>query len=403
MPRTLLNRIVLVLIVAAGLGALGWALWPRPVPADLATIARGTLEVTVEEEGITRIREIYTVSAPTTGKMLRAPHKVGDAVIQGQTVVAVFEPNDPAFLDIRTQRVNEAAVDAADAAVRLAEAQVKQAQSQLDFSQADLRRAVELAARQTIAERSLEKAKLDVATSEAAVAAAVAMLEVRRRELESARALLIQPGQSTTETATCCIQVRAPVSGRVLKILAESEQVVQAGTPLLELGNPDDLEIAIDLLSRDAVRVVSGVHARIESWGGEIVLNARVRHVEPTGFTKVSALGIEEQRVKAVLDFTDPPETRQRLGHGYRVVARIVVWHGDDLALVPLGALFRPGESWAVFVFSNGRARLRLIEIGERNLHAARIVHGLQEGEQVILHPSDRIEDGTRIGPRWQG
>jgi HlyD family secretion protein len=400
MARTLLQRIILALILAAGLGALGWALWPRPVPVDLATIGRGALEVTVEDEGITRVRDVYTISAPTTGKMLRAPHKVGDAVIKGRTLVAVFEPSDPAFLDIRTQRVNEAAVEAANAAVRLAEAQVKQAQSQLEFAQGDLRRATELGARQAIPERTLEKAQLDVTTAEAAVATAVATLEMRRRELESARARLIQPGEPMIETEGCCIQVRAPISGRVLKIIAESEQVVQAGAPLLALGDPSNLEIAIDLLSRDAVKVAPGDHATIESWGGDVVLNARVRRVEPTGFTKISALGIEEQRVKVLLDFTDPPDAWRRLGHGYRVVGKITVWRGEDIPLVPLGALFRRGESWAVFVLTDDRARLRLVEIGERNLHAARIVSGLKEGEQVVLHPSDRVNDGVRIAAR---
>lgn len=400
MTRTLFKRILLVSIVATGLGALGWVLWPRPVPVDVAAIGRGALEVTVEDEGVTRIRDVYTISAPTSGKMLRAPHKVGDAVIEGKTLVAVFEPSDPAFLDIRTRRVNEAAVEAANAAVRLAEAQVKQAQSQLDFAQAELRRASELAARQAVPERTLERARLDVATGEASVATSVATLEMRRRELESAQARLIQPGDRVIEAEGCCIQVRAPISGRVLKIVAESEQVVQAGAPLLELGDSGDLEIAIDLLSRDAVKVAPGAHARIESWGGQTMLNARVRHVEPTGFTKVSALGIEEQRVKAVLDFTDPPDTWRRLGHGYRVVGRITVWRGEELTLVPLGALFRRGDSWAVFVLEDGRARLRLVEIGERNLHAARVLKGLREDEQVVLHPSDRVQEGTRIAPR---
>jgi HlyD family secretion protein len=400
MPRALIRRLALLLLALAILAAGAWALWPRPVLVDLATIGRGSLEVTVEDEGVTRIREVYTVSAPTSGKMLRALRKVGDQVTAGQTVVAVIEPSDPAFMYIRTQRVNEAAVEAARAAVALAEAQRKQAEAQLEFARADLKRAVDLAASQTISVRALDKARLDVATAESNVASAVAALEVRRRELESARARLIQPGDVDTTEVGCCVQVRAPVSGTVLRLVAESEQVVPAGAPLIELGNPADLEIAVDFLSRDAVLIPPAAPARIESWGGETVLNAKVRRVEPTAFTKVSALGIEEQRVKTILDFTDPPSQWRRLGHGYRVVARVTVLRQDDIPLVPLGALFRKEERWAVFVEQSGRARLQQVEIGQRNQRFARVVEGLREGDRVVLHPSDRIQDGAAVAER---
>jgi HlyD family secretion protein len=396
----LIRRLILVLLGAATLVAMAWALWPKPVLVDFATIARGPLEVTVEDEGITRIREIYTVSAPTGGKMLRAPREVGDTVTAGETVVAVFQPTEPAFLDARMQRVSQAAVDAAGAAVQLAEAQLAQARSQLEFLQGDLRRATELVARNAVSARTMEKARLDVATGEAAVASAIANLEVRRRELESARAQLIQPGENGVAPSTCCINVRAPVTGRVLKILVESEQVVQAGTPLMEIGDPADLEAVVELLSRDAVRVAHGAPARIESWGGETALNARVVRVEPSGFTKVSALGIEEQRVRAVLEFTDPPQAWQRLGHAFRIVARIRVWSAADEVLVPLGALFRNGDRWAVFAAVDGRAHLRPVEIAERDLRSARVVDGLRPGDEIILHPSDRIRDGARVARR---
>jgi HlyD family secretion protein len=381
-------------LACAGLAT--WALWPKPVPADLATIARGRLEVTVEDEGITRIRDLFTVSAPIGGKLMRAPLKVGDEVKAGETVVAVIEPTMPAFLDVRTQRINEAGAEAAAAAVQLAEALVQQTRSQLEFAHADMRRARELAEREAASARTLEKAKLDVALAEANLASALATREVRRRELESARAGLVQPTEIDSEAATCCMKARSPVSGRVLRVLVESEQVVQAGASLIELGDPSALEIVVDLLSRDAVRVKQGAAARIENWGGT-VLQARIRRVEPTGFTKVSALGIEEQRVKVILDLVDPPERWQRLGHGYRIVARIAVWQQEDVLLVPLGALFRKADSWAVFVVSDGRAHLRVIEIDQRNQHAARVISGLAAGEQVVLHPSDRIQDGKRV------
>jgi HlyD family secretion protein len=277
---------------------------------------------------------------------------------------------------------------------------VRQARSQLEFARNDLRRASELAAKQAIAERVLEKAQLDAASADAALASAEAALEARRRELESAQARMIQPGGPVVLPEDCCVNVQAPISGTVLRIVAESEQVVQAGAPLVEIGDPRDLEIAIDLLSRDAVRVRPGATARIEGWGGDTPLNARVRRIEPTGVTKVSALGIEEQRVKVILDFTDPPESRPNLGHGFRVVGRITVWRGDDVPLVPLGALFRRDGNWAVFIVSDGRATLRMIDIAERNLHAARVVAGLAEGDRIILHPSDQVREGVAVAPR---
>ena len=393
------RRIVTVLVGLGLVGLIIWALWPQPVPVDMAAIKKGPLEVTVEDEGVTRIREVYTVSSPIGGKMLRSPREVGDKVVANKTLVAEIEPAAPTFLDVRSQRVNEAAVEAAQAAVELANSQIKQAQSQLEFARSDLHRAEELAASKTISARALDKARLDVDSAEAGVASAKATLEVRRRELESARARLMQPSEINAG-ARQVVEVRSPIDGVVLKIVAESEQVVLPGAPLVEIGDPQDLEIAVDFLSRDAVRIKPGQPARIESWGGDKVLAARVKRIEPTGFTKVSALGIEEQRVKVILDFTGPESEWRQLGHGYRVVARVVVWHSDDVLQVPLGALFREGENWAVFVVADGRARRRLVKIGERNLHAAHVLDGLKLREQVVLHPSDRVHDGARVEPR---
>jgi len=393
------RRTVAVLIGLGVLALIAWALWPQPVPVDMAAIKKGPLEVTVEDEGVTRIHDVYTVSSPILGKMLRSPREVGDKVVADKTLVAEIEPVAPTFLDVRSQRVNQAAVQAAQAAVDLAEAKIKEANSQLEFAKNDLRRAQELAASRTISARTLEKAKLDVDSGEAAVASAKATLEVRRRELESAKARLIQPGEVNGGERSA-VQVRSPIDGVVLKIIAESEQVVQPGAPLIDIGDPADLEIAVDFLSRDAVRIKPGAPARIESWGGDKILNARVRRIEPTGFTKISALGIEEQRIKVILDFTGPPDEWRRLGHGFRVIARVVVWHSDDVLQVPLGALFREGENWAVFAVADRRAQRRLVKIGERNLHAAHVLDGLKPGEQVVLHPSDRVHDGVRVEPR---
>lgn len=404
MTGSTLRKIMAGLVLVAIAAGVAFALWPKPIAVDIATIGSGPLEIFVEDEGVTRIKDVYTVSSPITGKVLRSPREVGDEVEAETTLVAVVEPSDPSLLDIRTQRVNEAAVQAANAAVGLAEAQVRNAESLLEFARSDLRRATALTAGLTISERAVDKARLEVNSAEAAVASAKATLDVRRRELESAKANLIQRAEGQPRSEACCIQLRAPVSGRVLKIHTESEQVVPAGKPLIEIGDPSNLEIVVNLLSRDAVRVEPGATGWVDSWGGPGLLKARVVRVNPTAFTKVSALGIEEQRVETILEFTDPPEKWKRLGHEFRVIVRISVWKRDDVVKVPLGALFRQGVQWAVYVVENGKAVLRNIDIGERNLESAQVLSGLGPGERVILHPSDQIGPdvsvtGRRTGP----
>jgi HlyD family secretion protein len=400
MPAITWKRVLLIVVVVLAVAAAAWALRPQPVPVDIALVEAGALEVSVEDEAVTRIRDVYTVSAPVGGKTQRSPRRVGDSVEAGETVVAVIEPGDPGFLDIRTQRVSEAQIEATRAAINLAEAQLRQAQAQLDFAQSDLTRAMELARRETISQRALDQARFEVLTAESGLASAQATLEVRRRELASAEAGLIQPGGAGNTAPNCCINVMAPTSGRVLRVLVESEQVVQPGTALVEIGDPGNLEIVVDLLSRDAVRVEPGASARITGWGGAQEFEARVLHVEPSAFTRVSALGIEEQRVRTILEFADESEAIARLGHNFRVVARILVWEGRDIVTVPLGALFRDGESWAVFVVDGEVARVRRIAIGERTMRRAQVLDGLAVGEAVLLHPSDRIADGVAVAVR---
>jgi len=396
---TFLRRLIYLIVAAGVIAAAAWALWPKPVSVDVAEITRGPLEVTVEDEGVTRIREVYTVSSTLSGKVTRSPRKTGDAVIANETIVAEIAPTEPTFLDVRSRRVAEFVVRAAEAAVRLAEAEVAQNQTQLDFARSDLDRATQLAARKTISQRALEKASVDVTTAEAALQSAKASLEVRRRELEAARAQLIQPGAEAEKPANCCVQVLAPVSGRVLKVITESETVVQAGTALLEIGDPTDLEVVVDLLSRDAVRVRPGAKAVIDNWGGK-PLNATVERIDPAAFTKVSALGIEEQRVKTILKIDSPKNEWTELGHEFRIVARITVWQDDNAVMVPLAALFREGDDWAVFKIDGTAARLQKVGIGERNLHVAEVIEGLAPGDRVILHPSDTVSDGVEIVER---
>jgi HlyD family secretion protein len=284
--RRFLGPALVGIIVVAG---LVYAFWPRPVPVDLAVVARGPLSVTVDGDGRTRVREVYVVSAPVAGRVLRIERHVGDAVVAGETVLATIEPGDPAFLDRRGRRQAEAAVEAAAAAKLLAEAELTRGLAELEFARADLDRASRLAERGTISERALDSAKLEYHTRDAAAAAARAALDVRLHELETARAALIEPGEDGgDESEACCVDVRAPVSGRVLTLVQESEAVVAGGAPLVEIGDPRDLEIVVDLLSSDAVKVGEGAPVRIEGWGGEGMLEGRVRRVEPTGFTKAS-------------------------------------------------------------------------------------------------------------------
>lgn len=374
---------------------------PEPRPVDLATVERGHLMVTVEEEGQTRVREVYTISAPITGRVRRIELDVGDPVIAEETIVARIEPVDPAFLDARTRAQAEADVRAAEAAKIQAEADVARAQAELDFARTQLERMRRLHERGTVSQERLDDALRTYRIREAAFNQAEAELTRRVSELERARLQLVTPERARTGLGPCgCIEVKAPVTGRVLQIFNESARVVTSGERLIEIGNPRDLEIVVDLLSSDAVRVEAGQRVIIEQWGGEGALSGRVTRVEPYARTKVSALGIEEQRADVVIEITDPPEQWRRLGHRYRVEVRIVLWEREDALQVPLGALFRDGERWAVFVDDGGTARLRHVAVGRRGGLAAEITDGLEEGERVILHPSDQIEDGISIEER---
>ncbi len=380
-----------------------YALLPSAVLVDTALVARGPLEVTVDEEGETRILEIYTVSAPIAGKVQRTPLEVGDEVVKNETVVAVIEPSDPSFLDIRKRRELEAAVAAAEAAISHAKTHIIRSQAELKFAESEKDRAKSLADRGTVSRRTLEQASMEVDVRRAALDEARADLELRQRQLESAKARLIGPVSivpSKVDGDDCCVQVKAPESGRVLKIPTESEQVVEAGAPLLEIGDPHDLEIVTDLLSTDAVKVRGGARAHIEGWGGPYRLEARVRRIDPAGFTKVSALGIEEQRVNTILDIIDDKSKWRELGHDFRVFVRITVWKSDDALRVPLSALFRSGKDWAVFKVEDGEARMTRVEIGQRNTEFAELRSGLEPGDRVILHPSDRVADGVGVEQR---
>ena len=388
--------LVLALVVA-----LIWLFRPATVAVDLVVVDRGPLTVSVSDEGETRVRDMYVVSAPVPGLMRRIDLDVGDAVTADETVVARIEPSDPSFLDVRSAAEARAGVDAAAAARTHAAAQVSRAQAELDFARAEFERIRALARSHTVSENELDAAQRRARTAEAALAEARAERAVRESEYQVARARLVTPAGSRQRSADCeCVNVVSPVSGTVLRIVTESEGVVQSGTPLVEVGDPDHLEVVVDLLSADAVRVQAGQRVVIEAWGGDQPIAGIVRRVEPFGFTKVSALGIEEQRVNVIVDITEPRENWRRLGHGYRVEPRIVLWETTEILRVPLSALFRQGESWAVFVDNDGRAELRPVEIGQQNGLQAEVSSGLEAGERVVLHPGDRVSPGARLAER---
>jgi len=388
-------------LVAVVLLGLGFSFRPQAVIVDMVTVDRGEFVITVDDEAETRVHDIYVLSAPVAGHVRRIDLHAGDPVAALETIVAEIQPVDPAFLDPRSEAQARADVRAAQSVKELAEAEVEQARAELEFAEREHSRATKLIKDGTISQRGLDTAERDRRTRTAALATAIAALDVRSYELERARAALVSPSQTAAGSEDCdCIAIRSPVQGRVLRVLQKSEGVVAAGTPLIEIGNPRDLEIFVDLLSPDAVKVEPGQRVIIERWGGDGPLAGRVRLVEPFGYTKISALGIEEQRVNVVIDLMSDESEWQRLAHGYQVDVRIVLWESDNTVILPLLALFRDGPDWAIFVESAGRAELRKVEIGRRNSLDAEVLGGVEEGERVVLYPGGRVSAGARIEER---
>jgi HlyD family secretion protein len=400
MARLLPKRWFAWMVGLAVLAGLVYAFLPRPVAADVARATRGPLRVTVDEEGKTRIRNRYVVAAPLAGRLLRVHLKAGNAVAAGD-VLAVLEPTDPAFLDARAHAEVEARVKAAEKARERAATQLQRARAAETLCRSNFDRAKRMFAGRSLSEYDYEDFAAKHRTAQEDLKAAEFDVQIREFELEQARAALVRSRpRSPGGEENGRLEVRAPVSGRVLRVMQESETVVTPGLAVLEVGDPAELEIEIDVLSSDAVKIRTGAKAYLEHWGGEEPLVARVRYVEPAGFTKRSPLGVEEQRVWVIADFADPPEKRQTLGDAYRVEARIVVWEGADVLKVPAGALFRNGDGWAVFAVENGKARVRPVRVGHANGIESEILDGLAEGDSVIAHPGDKIKDGVAVAPR---
>lgn len=409
MKRTTKRNLTLVTGGAVLALLLAGALWPSPEPVDMAVVETGPLVVTVDEEGETRVRDRFVVSAPLAGRVLRIELEPGDPVEAGETVLALFEPQAPTPLDARSRAEAEAGVRAARASLERARADRDRTAAELAFARSELERARSLARDRIVSDQELDSAELAARSRTEALEAAEFSVQTAGYQLEMARARLLEaspgaggPGNPDAHGGDASIALYSPVDGVVLRRLRESETIVPAGEPLLEVGRTDDLEIVADYLSADAVRIRPGDRVLIEQWGGDGVLEGRVRRVEPSGFLKISALGVEEQRVNVIVDFADPPEARPGLADGFRVELRVVLWEGEDVLQVPTGSLFRDGEEWAVFAVEDGTARLRHVEIGRRGGLVAQVEGGLEAGDRVILHPGDTVADGLRVTPRAQ-
>jgi HlyD family secretion protein len=390
------KRILLLAGALAVVAVIVLAFLPEPVPVELAVVTRGPMRVTVDEEGRTRVKERYLVSAPLAGRVQRIDLDAGDPVLASETGLASIEPAAPALLDTRSRAESEARVRAAEAARTKTAAELAQARVASDHARKELERARGLAARNNIPEKALERAEVEAENATQGVTAAESAVQIAEYEVQLARAAL----QHTRGEGGTSFVLRSPIDGVVLRVLHESAGAVAAGTPLLEVADPKSLEIVADLLSADAVKVQPGYRVSIENWGGNEPLRGRVRRVDPSGFTKVSALGIEEQRVPVILDILDPPEAWSSLGDGFRVELRIIIWEEKDALKVPASAVFSHGEGFAVFVVSSGRATLCPIQIGRRNGLEAEVLGGLEVDETVIAHPSDQVTEGTRVAGR---
>ncbi len=392
------RRLRLILVSLAILAGILWGYWPRPQLVDTAPVRRDALSVTVEEEGRTRVIDRYVVSVPVAGYVRRIRLDVGDRVEQGQAL-AELEPLRSDVLDPRRRAEAAARVAAAEAALDAAEAKSRAAKADAEFAEKEYKRKERLWESRTVSQEALEAAYNLKQRTAADLRSAQFAVDVARHELEAARTALAYSAARDIDDGET-VKIQSPVAGTVLKLHQKSEGVVRAGQALVELGDPRALEVEVDLLSADAVRVQPGTRVLFDRWGGEGVLEGVVRVVEPTGFTKISALGIEEQRVWVIVDITSPREAWSRLGDGYRLEASFIVWQEDDVLQVPASALFRyRDQGWAVFVVERGVARRRLVDVGRNNGLVSQVTKGLQEGEWVITHPDDTIADGTRVKP----
>jgi HlyD family secretion protein len=390
-PRSILVIVVLCLALT---GLLLYGFRPKPLPVQTAFVTKGPMIVSVTEEGKTRIRSRHLVYPPTAGHLQRVELRPGARVQAGKTVLAVLTPEASTFLNPRARAEARARTDAAEAAVKVRLAEVRRAEASLELARTEFKRMDLLLEGQAVARQEWDRARNQMRVLERGVQAAAFALQAAEHEALAARALLARAEMPDSSES---MPILAPVNGYVLAVMEENARAVTSSTPIMEVGDPSDLEIEIELLSTDAVAVKPGAHVGIEHWGGEGSLEARVTMVEPGGFTKVSAIGVEEQRVKVRAELVDALPPGVLLGDRYGVQARINVWEGEDVLQAPTGALFRRGGEWMAFVLEGGRAVLRKVAIGRENGLEAEVREGLAQGETVILYPPDTLKDGMRV------
>jgi HlyD family secretion protein len=390
------RRIILVVCGVGLAAALVAGFWPKPVPVQTAPVTRGPFKVTVREDGKTRIRHRYVVSPPVAGHLKRMTLRAGDTIIRGQTPLAVILAQTSEFLSPRTRAQAKERLRTAGALKNQRSAEVERAEAALKLARKEFKRARALFSQDVISRREWDDAQTREQILGRELRAAQFALDAATFEVEQARAVLEKMPSSRPEDSFS-LEIISPVNGFVLNVYEENARFIPAGTPIMEIGDPLDLEAEIELLSRDAVAVIPGAEVEIEGWGGPATLRGRVSMVEPGGFTKISALGVEEQRVRVRVNFLNPLPETTRMGDRYRVEAVITTWQGEDILQIPIGALFRRGNRWMVFVFENGRARLREVETDHTNGEAAEIRSGLSENERVILYPPDALEENTAV------
>ena len=399
--RLILTTVTAILVI----GALTAAFWPKPTMVDMGEVTVGTMRLTIDEEGRTRVRDAYIVSTPVAGQLQRVSVQPGDPVVRGETVVAHMRPTNPAALDVRNREQALAAVAAAEAALRVARADLNASIANRDLAQTELARTEQLVERGISSDAALDRARQNARVMQANVDTAEAAISMREAEIQNAQAQLIGFDDRGLAAAmgngSDDIPLYAPADGRILRVIQQSETSLPAGAPIMEIGNiASDLEVVVRLLSTDAVQVTVGDPVIIADWGGAMELAGEVARVDPFGITQFSALGVEEQRVDAVIAFSSPSEDHKGLGHGFRVEAQIIVWQKEDALIVPASALFRNRDNWAVFVVADGVAQLRQIEIGQNNGIETEVVSGLSEGDRVILYPSSGLSDGMSVAER---
>lgn len=391
------HPIITVLGIAIVL-LLAWGFWPQPVMVEAQAAKHAPLTITIEEEGRTRVIDRYIIAAPVDGVTCRVELNVGDPVEKGQILLTIT-PMESQVLDPRSRAQAMAKVEAAQAALRSAREQANAASAAAQLANNELARLTPLLKQGVITDDAFDKAQTAAHTANANQRSADFNVEVASYELDAARSVLEYRAGSEFDNVER-VAVRSPIEGRILKVDHECAGPVRTGEPLLEVGDPAALEVEVDVLSADAVKIKPGMKVLFDRWGGEGLLEGQVRLVEPVGFTKVSALGVEEQRVLIISDFTSDAEKWQRLGDGYRVEARFILWHQESVLQVPASSLFRYKDGWALFLVKDGDAVRRSVKVGQRNGLVAQILDGVKEGDTVILHPSDEVEDERRVTVR---